>query len=222
MKTLPEHGTNNSDKIMPQAVKEGIVFTGMRYFDTALWLGGLGAGVYAQSKLGVPAAVAAPAVAAGVTAIEYPLSGVAMDFFTADSPDEDIESKALQRRFGRAGKIGREAFVLGYAACAGATSAVEVNNNFGLESTRLRRLGQAALYGIGTSLWITDIPPFDQGRELVSKWYNEFIDNPVATTGASVGVSLGVLGASKGIKAGRTKYQNWRSKKNKTKSEITA
>ncbi len=197
---------NFGNHSMREEIRKGITFTGLRYFDNAVWLGGIASGMAIQNKTGMPAAVVAPGVAAGVTAVEYTVSGKAVKLFKTD--EESDESM-----IGNKGALLKETFALGYAAWAGSTSTVEANNSLGLESNRVRRLGQAAMYGIGTSLWTTNIPLFKQGREGLGSSLDYLLESPVKGTAIGISVSLGIYGVLKGIKSMRQRWQNTQESK---------
>lgn len=194
------------------SLKQGAAFVGLRAFDNALWFGAAAAGIYIQERTGTPTAVVTPAVAAGVTAIDYSISGQALKIFN-ESTEEHPESK-----FREASRFTKDVAALGYSAWSGSTSTIELNNSLGLESTKSRRLGQAAVYGIGCSLWTTDLPLFKQGRELVFTGAQEWADNPVEGTAVAGAVSLGVFGIFKGIKIAREKFSEYRQNKAQDKS----
>lgn len=185
-------------------LKQGAAFVGLRYFDNALWFGAAAAGIYVQEKTGTPSMIVAPAVAAGVTAIDYTMSGPALKIF-GESTEKNPKS-----RFSETSNVTKNVVALGYSAWSGSTSTVELNNSLGLESTKSRRLGQAAVYGIGCSLWTTDLPLFKQGRELVFTGAQEWIENPIEGSAVAGAVSLGVFGIFKGIKIAREKFAEHR------------
>lgn len=193
-------------------LKQGVAFVGLRYFDNALWLGAAASGIYIQEKTGVPSEVVAPAVAVGVTGIDYTVSRQAVKVFGTD------KSELNESKLENASNFVKDALALGYSAWSGSTSTVEFNNSLGLESSKTRRLGQAAIYGIGCSLWTTDLPLFKQGRELVLTGAQEWIENPIEGTAAAGAVSLGVFSIFKGIKVVREKFSDYRQNKAQEKS----
>ena len=160
-----------------------------------------------QEKTGIPSEVVAPAIAVGVTGIEYTVSGQAVKVFGTDKSGLD-ESKLENTS-----SLVKDTLALGYSAWSGSTSTVEFNNSLGLESSKTRRLGQAAIYGIGCSLWTTNLPLFKQGRELVLAGAQEWIENPIEGTAAAGAVSLGVFSLFKGIKVARQKFSEYRLNK---------
>lgn len=188
-------------------LKQGAAFVGLRYFDNALWLGAAASGIFMQEKTGIPSEVVAPAIAVGVTGIEYTVSGQAVKVFGTDKSGLD-ESKLENTS-----SLVKDTLALGYSAWSGSTSTVEFNNSLGLESSKTRRLGQAAIYGIGCSLWTTNLPLFKQGRELVLAGAQEWIENPIEGTAAAGAVSLGVFSLFKGIKVARQKFSEYRLNK---------
>lgn len=182
-------------------VKEGAAFAGLRYFDNALWFGGAALGLYVENKFGVPAAAVAPATAATVGAIEYGVSEVAVGLFAEDAPDTSEKSSKF-------GAVAKEVTALGYAAWGGSTSAVELNNSLGLESTKKRRAAQAATYGVAVSLWTTNLPGFKQGKDVLYAGWEYFVENPAEAIGVGVVGSTAVFGLLKGIKAARTRLKD--------------
>lgn len=203
-----------SSQILSDA-KQGAAFVALRGFDNALWIGSVAGGIAIEKRYGVPAAIVAPSVATGVTSIGYAVSGQAVRFFRDDAPS--LENTETDTPENRTGKVLKELSALGYAAWSGATSTVELNNSLGLESTRKRRLGQAAIYGVGTSLWTTNIPPFEQLREVVIDAGNYTIENPIQGTAMGALGSLGIFAIMKGIKYGREKFQEFRAARKASK-----
>ncbi|MFO0920421.1 MAG: hypothetical protein U0451_01995 [Candidatus Saccharimonadales bacterium] len=193
-------------------LKQGAAFVGLRYFDNALWLGAAASGIFIQEKTGVPSEVAAPAIAIGVTGVEYAVSGQAVKVFGTG------KSEFNEGKLENASNLIKDTLALGYSAWSGSTSTVEFNNSLGLESSKTRRLGQAAIYGIGCSLWTTNLPLFKQGRELVLTGVQEWTENPIEGTAAAGAVSLGVFSIFKGIKIARQKFSEHRQSKAQGKS----
>jgi hypothetical protein len=184
------------------SIREGAAFTCLRYFDNALWLGGIGIGLYTQNKFSIPQEVVAAAVATGVFAADYAVSGKAIKTFGSESSMGDDESANKEKRIN---DLAKEMSALAYAAWGGSTSTVELNNSLGLESTRKRRALQAGIYGIAASLWTTDIPPFKQGREAALASFDYAVENPVESTAFAAAGSFAIFGLFKGIKAIRHK-----------------
>ncbi len=182
-----------------QDAKQGLAFAALRYFDNAVWVGGVATGLFLQDKYNIPASVVAPAVGLGVTSIEYGVSGKAIKIFNTneDSSEFNKDNPSMIT------KSIKEIGALTYASWAGSTSAVEVNNTLGIESSKLRRFGQAAFYGLGIALWTTDIPPYKQAREAATSSVQYWIENPVEGTIIGTAVSLGIFGLLRGIKATR-------------------
>ena len=181
-----------------------MIFAALRYFDNALWLGAVSLSLFLEHEYGFRAIVVAPIAAFTVMLIDFSVSGRSMGVFDQESRSERIAEDS------RTSKLVKEIAALGYAAWAGSTSTTAVNTSLGLESSRPRRALQAAVFGIGVSLWATRIPPFLQGRNTVQDLARYALHKPLRAAAVGVFASLIVFAVLKLISLGRRRFETRR------------
>lgn len=231
--------TKRQDRV--NALRRFVGFTIVRQSANLEWAAGITGGEAAIQTFGTNRWATAAAVAGSVALLENKQSKWAANRIKK-SGEELVAGKNIRTSFGEvieavSGKseaaedaksskakqvikatarlmnaVYKEISVLASASWQGAAATVEVNHTHGLESTPARIKAQSLTFGAAVGMWLTPIPPFKQLNGVAREAFDYILDNPIQSTSAGAGFSVGIYGILNGYKALKNKLTGRRTK----------